>query len=305
MSANTSGTRQIELCGSSASPIGVIIKIESSGVYQVVNSGIAQNVPVSATSSAITAGDVLVTAAGGTVKKDDGTGTVIGTAVSSALPGATVEVLVNISVGAAAIVTEGDILGGSGVSVTGGTNVLLGSDAVDVTIGVTFGTTAGTVSEGNHTHDGSTITHSLQDAYNDGNTIALTPGTPVSISTTGSGNIGLVSSVGAARAIEARNNSSNEDNAALWAYNLNTDGVAVYSNGHLRMANNRRIYSNSDLYLQLDKDNTTGANNSLYIYDGEANITASVSEEGVLTINKNTGQYPHFGKCRFNLLWHT
>ncbi len=159
------GTRQIAVCGASDIPVGIITLVAATGEYEVSSTGIAYNVIIAAGSPAVSPGDYVVNTAGGQIKKDDGTGFVVGIALSSGVAGGNIQVFINIqTTGGSSGLKEGDILSGSGISVTGGNNVLQGSDATDVTIGVTFGTTSGTVAEGNHTHPGETVNHSIQDA---------------------------------------------------------------------------------------------------------------------------------------------
>jgi hypothetical protein len=132
------GTRQIAVCGASDIPVGVITLVAATGEYEVSSTGVAYSVTVAAGSSSISAGDYVVNANSGQVKKDDGTGYIVGIALSSGSAGGTIQVFVNIqTAGGARDVREGDILSGTGITVSGGTNVLPGPDATDVTLGLT------------------------------------------------------------------------------------------------------------------------------------------------------------------------
>jgi hypothetical protein len=125
---------------------------------------------------------------------------------------------------------------------------------------------------------GSAITHSLQDAYDDGASITVATGTPVSITSSGATNaINAVS--GSGRAINASNNSGT--NAAVYAINAGT-GPAIYSSGHLRMSGTAgvKIYSTADLNIQLDEGGGAGTTNTFFIYDDAMTAAFTVNELG-------------------------
>ncbi len=125
---------------------------------------------------------------------------------------------------------------------------------------------------------GSAITHSLQDAYDDGSDITVATGVPVSITSTGATHA-LTAVSGSGRAINASNNSTT--NPAVYATNAGT-GPAIYSSGHLRMsgASGVKIYSTADLNIQLDEGGSGSTTNTLYIRDDAFASVFTVDENG-------------------------
>ncbi|RKZ34032.1 hypothetical protein DRQ33_03055, partial [bacterium] len=116
---------------------------------------------------------------------------------------------------------------------------------------------------------------SLQDAYDNGETIYTTANTPVVINDT--------ISTDNENTLEIR---GNDDQPSLYVYNAGS-GPAIYSSGSLRMsgAAGVRIFSTGDLNFQLDEGGGPGTTNSFAIRDDADAIFFEVNENGEMTTN--------------------
>ncbi|HHS50421.1 MAG TPA: hypothetical protein ENN07_04830 [candidate division Zixibacteria bacterium] len=124
---------------------------------------------------------------------------------------------------------------------------------------------------------GGTIDHGLQEAYDDGNTIAVATGRTVQITSTGATRA-LDVTGGSGRALQAINNGTTE---ALYARN-DGSGPAIYSGGNLRMSGTSgvKIYSTADINIQLDEGGGPGTTNTFFIRDDAMNPAFTVNELG-------------------------
>ncbi|MCD6502447.1 hypothetical protein J7L01_07570, partial [bacterium] len=160
---------------------------------------------------------------------------------------------------------------------TNNTNLVF-TDAATVDRTITFPDASGTVAL---TSDipGS---QDLQGAYDEGADIVVAAGTPVTMTSSGSGNVALEVTAGAARGIQAINDATN--NAAVYARNDGT-GPAIYSSGDLRMSgtSGTKIYSTADINVQLDEGGGSGTTNNFNILDDAETVVFTVDEGGNVT----------------------
>ncbi len=121
---------------------------------------------------------------------------------------------------------------------------------------------------------------SLQDAYDEGNTIAIGSAGEVDIdapeSAPGTGDGG--------RALDVTGNDNSQD-GVFRAYNAG-DGPAIFSSGHLRINGAKKFYSSTDLKFQLDQGGSSSTNNSFDIRDDADDNVVTIDEQGVVELHK-------------------
>jgi len=131
-------------------------------------------------------------------------------------------------------------------------------------------------------------TLTLQGAYENGPTATIneSAGRSVIINATGSSNIPLVTSATDARSIQAQNNSTAF--AAVYAKNNGT-GPAIMSDGNLALAPTAgtKIYSETDINVQLDNAGAPTSVNTFNILDDAGASVFNVNELGDVNTNRN------------------
>ncbi len=261
------GDMLVDECGPTDLPVGVVTVVESEAGapdrYLVSNNGIVK--VIIASGESILLGERVVPAADGMIQPlaSNPAGYVLGLALSDGIAGESINVMIDFNVeGGAADQTDAevpvtDIASFSGISLEPAATV---HDAL-----IEFDTY---ISSG----------AGLQEAYEVGQTIDTDSDGPVSITSTSS------------NALLVTSGSTDIANPALRVTNSDASGTAIWSDGNFRVKGDGRIYSDSNINLQLDYGGSAASSNNFYIRDHGDSPLFQVSENGDVSV-PSTGNY--------------